>query len=168
MSTPTYTYTPPAEDNNWSSNTSLMLLDSANSMSDAITGNMIQMSNIGLTFINENTTLAQAEQDNVKLLMEGGQANAFDGNDSDNDPRIWGNSSKDPNTDSNDVNMVQTDVNNCTSYYKVILSIVQAIISSFTNSFKQIQQNQMQLFTFMNGANQQQDYVSSLLGSSLV
>ena len=148
-------------------NATLATLTSANAMANAISATMIQMVNIYLVDSNANTAFATQEQQTVTALMQGGVSDNFDGNNSKNDPAIWKQGSS-PNTNSSDMNMVQADVQNCESWFKSVIGIVQAMLSSGTSGLQTMQQNETQEFTYMNTANQLQDFLASLLSSPLV
>lgn len=148
----------------WSANASLETLMASNSLSVSITSIMIILVNAYLADVNANTRLATAQENITKSIMEGDYSGPFDDNDKDNDPQVWGNSK----ADSDDINEDQTIVSNSNAWFKMEDGTNQAAASSGSSFLSSTQQNQKQLFSFMNGANGTQDYVGSLVASSLL
>ena len=117
--------------------------------------------------VNENTNLANLQQTTTTQIMEGQYVGPFDDNNKDNDHQIWDPDGGSPSTNSDKINEDQAIVTNSNATFKMLEGMPQAAASSGSSWLSSTQQNQKQLFTFMNNANQMQDYTANLVGSPM-
>lgn len=152
----------------WAANASLVMLTSANNFANAMSVNMALMVQAYLQDVNENINLANLQQSTTTEIMEGTYVGPFDDYNSDNDHQIWDPDGGKPDDNSDKINEDQALVTNSNATFKMLEGTSQAAASSGSSWLSSTQQNQTQLFTYMNNANGMQDYISSLLGSPLL
>jgi len=164
--------TMPSIDFHEMSNSALGILETSSGLSSAITSILLFMVGIYFTDASFNMQMGQDQYGEVLDYLQGGVngdgvSDNFDGNNSKNDPAIWSNKGKDPNTDSKDMQLVQADIANVNAWFKSALGMLSSMLSSGTSYIQATQQNETQLFAFMGGANEQTDYTGSLLAQAL-
>ena len=152
----------------WAANASLVMLTSANNFANAMAINMSLMVQAYLQDVNENINLVNNQQVTTTEIMQGTYSGPFDDYNSKNAHQIWDPDGGSPSDNSDKINEDEAIVSNSNATFKLLEGSFQSSASSGSSWLSSTQQNQKQLFTFMNNANGMQDYLSSLLASPLI